>query len=76
MATNLPADVPEWLEKSLADLEDRASNKIRQGTDTAYAAGYFSALADLRDICETEAKMEEAERKKRLRLILHGDTAA
>lgn len=73
---NLPADIPEWLEKSLADLDERASNQIRKNADPSFAAGYFTALADLKDICDTESKLEEAERKKRFRMILHGESPA
>lgn len=73
---NLPADIPEWLEKSLADLDQRASDKIRKNDDPSFAAGYFSCLADLKDIFDTESKLEEAERKKRFRMILHGESPA
>ena len=66
-------DAPEFVEKAFETAERRASDKLRSGKDPVFAAGYFAAIADLTEALETEQKMEEAERKVRLRKIVNGD---
>jgi len=69
---NLPADLPEYVSRALDELEVKASDMLRKGANSDRAAGYYSAIADFREQMEVEAKMEAADRIKRLRAITHG----
>jgi len=69
----LPADLPEYVEKVIVELETRADNLLRKNPDTSKATGYYAAVADLKELLETEAKMEDGARRQRLRAIVHGE---
>lgn len=60
-----PKDTPAWLRTVVDVLDDRARNMIRTD-EPARAAGFFSAVDELREAITSEAESESQRRKTAL----------
>lgn len=63
---NLPPDTPDWLEAAITELEERSRDQVRKGASAERAAGYFSAVEDLKDEVEVQAAKIAEKRNKML----------
>ncbi len=60
-----PPDTPAWLRKAVDDLDESARIKLRND-EPARAAGYFSAIDELKEAITAEAESEQSRRKQQL----------
>lgn len=66
----LPADSPDWLEPLIEQLDQRASELVRSVTVSSdRAAGYFSAVADMRAEIQIQAELQAERRMKNLKAV-------
>lgn len=70
-----PSDSPDWLVKSMTNLEEKASLLVRGHPDANRAAGYFQAVAELSETFTQEAELEESKRRKTFMSVVHGEPA-
>lgn len=69
---NLPTGAPEWLETAFTEFEEKAAAQVREGKDHAYAAGYFSAIGDFKDLIADKAAFEAARKREMYDLAMKG----
>lgn len=69
---NFPKDTPAWLRTVVEQLDEAARNKIRT-EEPARAAGYFSAVDELREAIVAEAESEQSRRKAQLAELTYPD---
>lgn len=62
----LPPDSPEWLEKTLTNLEEKARELIRSHPDAQRAAGYFMAVDDFVSEADQQSRLV---REQQMRLV-------